>query len=312
MSTSRRIKTGDSFAGMASALAWGAWTELGVSGWTRTHTDWAIDLEPLILFTASLGDEDPRLRDEATDWCIRNSRYVSRVRLKNLLRAEPTATQQAFGELAATVSAHLGTAWPGAAKPRPYTPTGRSAPPALERPSAAWLRLRAMFGVGARSEILRVLLSTGEGPLSLAAIAEATDFTKRNVADECEGLANAGVLAVRAHGNRFYYGLAKPAALEAFVGTLPSLRPTWRALLNVTHQLVTLERRAEDGSAKTLPIEVSKTLLLLNDDLRQLGLDPPAPGTPTDDLWKSTKTLGATWLGAWSRGRWPTPATSHS
>jgi hypothetical protein len=47
---------------------------LTAARWTRTHTDWAIDLEPLIMFTAALGDEDPRLRDEATDWCIRNGR----------------------------------------------------------------------------------------------------------------------------------------------------------------------------------------------------------------------------------------------
>jgi len=31
---------------------------------------WAIDPEPLIVFTA-IADLDPRLRDEALDWCIR-------------------------------------------------------------------------------------------------------------------------------------------------------------------------------------------------------------------------------------------------
>ena len=57
-------------------LCWGAWSELGVSGWSRTHVTWAIDPEPLIVFTA-IADLDPRLRDEALDWCIRNSRHVS-------------------------------------------------------------------------------------------------------------------------------------------------------------------------------------------------------------------------------------------
>ena len=56
-------------------LCWGAWSELGVSGWSRTHMTWAIDPEPLIVFTA-IADLDPRLRDEALDWCIRNSRHA--------------------------------------------------------------------------------------------------------------------------------------------------------------------------------------------------------------------------------------------
>jgi len=305
MPTSRRSKTDERFAGMASALAWGAWTELGISGWSRTHADWAVDLEPLIVLTASLADEDPRLRDEATDWCIRNSRYVSRVRLKNLLRAQPATTKQPFGEFAATVGAHAGTPWPGGGSPRPYTPTGRSSAPALERPSMAWLRLRAMFGVGARSEILRVMLSATGAPLSVAAIAEATGFTKRNVADECDSLAAAGVLAVRVQGNRFYYSLAKAAALAAFVGDLPQVRPSWPALLAVTQHLVLLERRAEQGNPKTLAVDVSKTLRLIADDVHELDLPLADLGVSIEELWPTTMELGQAWLAAWSSGHWP-------
>lgn len=53
----------------------------------------AISPEPLILFTAGLGDADPRLRDEATDWCVRYGRYVSaarRARREAVLRAVAT------------------------------------------------------------------------------------------------------------------------------------------------------------------------------------------------------------------------------
>src|SRR5688572_19110350 len=83
----------------ALALAWGAWAELGVSGWGRTHSSWAIDPEPLIFLTAGLGDRDPRLRDEATDWSIQNWSLISRVRLRNLLRGLPEEVQCAYGEL---------------------------------------------------------------------------------------------------------------------------------------------------------------------------------------------------------------------
>jgi hypothetical protein len=87
-------------------LVWSLWAELGVSGWTRRHVSHAIDPEPLILFTAFLGDADPRLRDEATDWCIAYGRYVSAARLRNLLIGEESTVREAFGEFAATVNAH--------------------------------------------------------------------------------------------------------------------------------------------------------------------------------------------------------------
>ncbi|MFN2537306.1 MAG: winged helix-turn-helix domain-containing protein [Mycobacteriales bacterium] len=312
MPTSSRRPSAGTFAEQALALAWGAWAELGVSGWSSTHSDWAIDPEPLIIFTATLGDADPRLRDEVTDWCVRNWRHVSKTRLKNLLREQPDDVQLSFGELAATVGAHAGTIWPGATQPRPFTVTGRSKQPALDRPSAAWLRIRAIFGVSARAEILRAFLSTSSGPLSIASLASATGYTKRNVTDECDLLERAGILAMRARGNRFYYSLARGAELGAFVGELPSIRPDWSALLNVTRELVSLELRAQNVSLKTLPVHVTKTLRLIADELDELSIDALPENVPAGELWPSLRQLGDRVLGAWSTGRWPSPAISKA
>ena len=306
MATSRRRRPAATFAEQSLALASGAWTELGVSGWTATHGDWAIDPEPLILFTAWLGDADPRLRDEATDWCVRSWRYVSKARLKNLLREQPDDVQEAFGEFAATVGTHAGISWPGATQPRLYTVTGRSALPSLDRPSMAWIRLRAMFGVGARAEILRCFLSAAGVSMSVARLAVATGYTKRNVADECDTLERAGVLSVRTRGNRFYYSLARPADLKAFVGELPDVLPDWTTLLNVTRELVTVEERAGGLTQKTLPVHVRRTLRLIEDDLDELGIEAPSDNVRGADLWPTVKQLGTDNLGAWSVGRWPT------
>lgn len=305
MSTSRRRRPATTFAEQSLALASGAWTELGVSGWTATHGDWAIDPEPLILFTAGLGDADPRLRDEATDWCVRNWRYVSKARLKNLLREQPDRVQDAFGEFAATVGVHASVSWPGASDPRRYTVTGRSTLPSLDRPSMAWIRLRAMFGVGARAEILRGFLSDPGTSMSVARLAVTTGYTKRNVADECDTLERAGVLSVRTRGNRFYYSLARPGDLTAFVGELPDVLPDWTTLLNVTRELVTLEERAGDLTQKTLPVHVRKTLRLIEDDLDELGIEAPSDNVHGADLWPTMRRLGTETLGAWSIGRWP-------
>ncbi len=311
MPTSRSRKPAATLTQQALALAAGAWAELGVSGWTTTHGDWAIDPEPLMLFTAWLGDRDPRLRDEATDWCTQNWRLVSRTRLKNLLRVQPADVHDAWGEFAATIEQHAAVNWPGATTPRRYTVTGRSTMPPLARPSLIWIRLRAMFGVGARSEILRCLLATeGNGGMSVARLAIAAGFTKRNVADECDTLQRAGVLSVRSSGNRFSYSLARRTELEAFVGELPAIRPSWSAMLTVARELVTLEEAATNLSSRTLPVRVRKTLRLIDDDLAELDIDRSFDNIPGPDLWGVVHDLAMVNLGEWSLGTWPSQNVS--
>ena len=308
MATSNPSTThgGGPFAEQAIALAWGAWSELGVSGWTETHGDWAIDPEPLIVFTALFGEAEPRLGDEATDWCIRNWRYVSKTRLKNTFRSWPGANPSAFGEFAATVGEHAGIVWPGSTEARAYTPTGRSVLPPLDRPSLVWLRLRAMFGLGARTEILRYFLAKPSRRAGVAEIGSVTGYTKRNIAEESDQLERAGVLDVRQHGNRFSYGLARRSELEAFVGGFPSLRPDWTALLRVSAELVMLERQAATSSPRTLPLKAMATLSRITNDLHVLDILPPSDGVVGASLWPAVELLASQTLREWAVGRWPT------
>jgi len=309
MATSRRVRRrpATTFAEQAIALAWGTWVELGVSGWTATHREWAIDPEPLIVFTAFLADQDPRLRDEATDWCTRNWQYVSKTRLKNLARDQPQDVRDAFGVLAATVGAHAGVTWPYASEPRRFTVTGRSASPQLDQPSMVWLRLRAMFGLGARTEILRFFLAQESGRASAASISAATNYTKRNVAEECEALTQAGVLSVKPVGNRHYYSLAKRSALQAFVGSIPANQPNWTAVLNVARQLVDLEAQSASSTTRTFAVKVRKTIDEMEADLDELEIDPPSSDIRGEELWPAIRSLGTETLGAWSLGRWHHP-----
>lgn len=306
MATSKRVRRhpAPTFVEQATALAWGAWVELGVSGWTETHSDWAIDPEPLIVFTTFLADTDARLRDEATDWCVRNWRHVSKTRLKNLVREQPPVVQGAFGAFAATVGEHAGIVWPYSTEPRRFTVTGRSSAPQLDKASMVWLRLRAMFGIGARTEILRYFLSQEDGRSSTATISAATDYTKRNIADECEALAHAGVLNVRQVGNRFYYSLAKRAELEPFVGSMPAITPNWTAIFGIARRLVVLESAAEAGSTRILAVKARAALDELAEDLDELAIDPPTSDVRGEDLWPTLRALGHETLGEWSLGRW--------
>ncbi|HEX2040967.1 MAG TPA: hypothetical protein VHF47_14680 [Acidimicrobiales bacterium] len=274
--------------------------ELGVSGWGATHQTWAIDPEPLIVFTAWLGDRDTRLRDEATDWCIRYSSRLSRVRLKNLVNDQPHDVQKAFGTFAATVSHHAGVTWPRATTKRPFRVTGKSTLPPLDRPSLAWLRLRALFGLGARTEVLRYFLSHPGASASAAWLANWSGYAKRVVADACEMLHQAGELRMRTIGNRFAYSLAPGALVEGFEG-LPPVLPNWTAVCNVARELAELE--AQRSSVKTLPVKVKRTLAAIEDDLDDVDAEAPESARG-HELWPAVVDLDRRTLRRWAVGRW--------
>jgi len=285
------------------SLVWGAWVQLGVSGWQKTHGDWAVDPEPLIIATAALEDEDPRLRDEALDWCIQHWRYVSRVQLKNLLREQPRDVREAWGPFAATVSHHAGVTWPQATEEFEYQTTGKSVLDSMEQPSRGWLRLRGMFGLGARTEILRFFLS-GHRRATVARIAEQARYAKRVVADECDALEKSGVLRAQQVSNRFYYALNRADALKKFVGDVAPIRPDWTALFRVTSTLVALERSAGQLPNEALMVEAHRVAKMLEDDLDALYIeDPPELGQP-DNYWPSVRDFAERYMGAWARGEW--------
>ncbi len=207
----------------------GVWSELGVSGWGRTHEDWAIDPEPLIVFSPSVIASDPRLRDEVMNWCSDYWRHVSAVRLRHLLNNNENEETDAWGQFAATVNRFSGAAakWPRATTERRFTRTGRSSLRPLSERSMIYLRMRSVFGLSARTEVLRHFLFTRERSTA-AMLATQTNYAKRNVAEACESLTQAGVLQSKQIGNRLYFSLIDAEALAAFLGPLAPIRPDWQ------------------------------------------------------------------------------------
>lgn len=293
-----------SFGEQCVALAWGGWVELGVSGWGATHGDWAVDPEPLIIFTAWLGDRDARLRDEATDWCIRYATRVSKVRLKNLVQAQPEEVRRSFGEFAATVTEYSGVSWPRATTPRAYRVTGKSTLPPLDRASLAWLRLRAVFGLGARTEVLRFFLTDPRATVSVARLARWTGYAKRNVAEACEVLHEAGELRAKTIGNRFAYSLARGALVRGFTD-LPPVRPDWTAVCNVARELAELEAETQRSSVKTVPVKVHQALARLERPLDDLGVDSVPARLRGAAVWDAVIDLDRRTLRRWAVGKWP-------
>jgi len=67
---------------------WRQWSALGVLGEARTEDPWAIDPEPLLLFTFEIGRYEPRLFDEVLNWLVVNGTWIDLQRLRGVLRGK--------------------------------------------------------------------------------------------------------------------------------------------------------------------------------------------------------------------------------
>jgi hypothetical protein len=261
---------------LALDLAWSLWAELGVDGAVRRH-DWqAIDLEPLIIFTAYLGGADNRLRASAIDWCIANARFASAFRLKNLADQARPETRTAFGRFAATVKTHTKAPWPGQGDPLTLFHPERAGSPDLRRPSLVQLRLRALVGVSARAEILKLMLADPDLAQPASTLAEDAAYGKGSVAQSLEMLTLAGIVQVQPHGNRLLYRLARPGELAHALQWLPSVFPDWWPIFSVVESLMDYAHGTPvPGSTRLASLQ--KLMKQIEPELHRLGISEHVP-----------------------------------
>lgn len=241
---------------------WSQWHELGVSSTVpRRHSDDFVDPEPLIAFTAVHGDMDPRLRDESIDWVLRYETYVSKARLKNVLDDWGLRGNALFLEYAATLNAYGSHGWPvDNAKPLSFRSRARSLLEDLTRPSLISLRIRAIFGVGARAELIRAFLSRPQLAMTAADLSAETSYRKRNVLNEIEPLRFAGVVKSFRAANADRFQLARPAEVEALVGPPPERFTRWARAFEVLHALIEVIGPSPKRSDLRNAIEVRRLL----------------------------------------------------
>ncbi len=260
---------------LALDLAWSLWAELGVDGAARRH-DWqAIDLEPLIIFTAHLGGADSRLRASTIDWCITNARFASAFRLRHLAERAGAATRAAFGRYSATVRAHAKAPWPGEGDPLTLFHPERIGSPDLRRPSLVQLRLRALVGVSARAEILKLMLADPERPQPASTLAEEAAYGKGSVAQALDMLTMAGIVQVQPHANRLLYRLSRPRELAETLQWLPSVYPDWWPIFSVIEALKVYAHASVDPASR--PAALQKLLGQIDHDLHRLGVAEHMP-----------------------------------
>jgi hypothetical protein len=281
-------------------ISWSLWTELGLSGWERRHQLEGVDLEPLILFSAWLGRHDHRLRDEGLDWCLANTRFVSATRLRGLLKRADDEVVERFGDYSATVASKAPSAnWPGEGKPWRFVPSRKSSVPDVTRAALLQLRLRALFGVGSRAELIRLLLIDMPRGWSAGELASETGYAKVNVAATLDSLALAGVVRIEKSGTQFRYRLARAAQLIALAGPVPRFQPDWSARFSVMVNLLRWELEHPTGRSLVRAANLVQLLRQIEKPLARLGLAElaPTPGRPefNEEFEVWSKQLFAYW-----------------
>jgi DNA-binding transcriptional ArsR family regulator len=182
----------------------------------------------------------------------------------------------AFGRYAATVKAHAKVPWPGHGEPLALWTSEHIGTPDLRRPSLIQLRLRALVGVSARAEILKLMLAEPDRGHTASALAEAAGYGKGSVAQALDLLTRAGIVTVQPTANRLLYRLARPVELASALQWLPAVFPDWWPIFKVTEAIAEFAH-SRSVTRSTLAAGAQKVLEHVEPDLKRLGISDQVP-----------------------------------
>lgn len=261
----------------ALELAWSLWAELGVSSWSRSHVHWAVEVEPLIAYTAFLAERDHRLLRESVAWCVQNEDIVSMHQLRHVVTAQRWPFSGPVGRFGATVSERSRRTWPGSKDERPYAvePSQKSELAELRTPSLVQLRARSIFGVSGRAEIVRVLITDPGPEWTVARMASRVPYTRRQVANDLESLRLGGLLRRTERYDSATYSLRAPEALVSLIGDRPSVNPRWAPVFRVLTALLEANETLSQTSVRMPASELARSLRDLQPALEESGLREP-------------------------------------
>lgn len=246
-------------------LLWEQWVLLGIAGKpapVRTHP-LIIDPEALLLVSSEVARFDGRLFDEMIEWLRLNGRFINIQRLKSLHQNHRIGNGAVLAAISATLmeTSRLAkwkaieslappaseeeplfrnlnfAALPFAGRHDPHfarfglmrgpvTSRHNAITPRVERPEVLLVKLRALFGVHARAEIIAALLSNDTAHPS--ALARKTGYLPRSVQDLLNEMAlSKHVLASRPPGSREKYFSLRPGDWTFLITWDPAILPMW-------------------------------------------------------------------------------------
>jgi predicted transcriptional regulator len=231
------------FREQLSSFLWRQWDALGVAGYEGAPDTWYIDPEALLLFSLSISRNEARLFDEVIDWLATNGDYINIQRLKTILAKEGFSSGKVLNPVAEIMS-HEGRSlkWKGLVKSlnihepahenlffsvneepvqmygspdktfykygldrgklqlRQHSQQVRN----IHNPGVLF-KLRALFGINVRCEIILYLLTHESANPSK--IARETYYAQKTVQDTLVDMVKSGLLFVKMEGREKHYWL---------------------------------------------------------------------------------------------------------
>ncbi len=137
----------------------------------------------MVRINACISSIDPRLRDESLDWCSQYHHLVSTSRLKSIIKSLGNSLNGPFSSYSATLNAVSRAAWPifQDSSPLKITLSHKSCLRPLEFPALFNIRVRSVFGTGARADLLTFFLIHAKSDFSASDLVE-IGYSKRNLA----------------------------------------------------------------------------------------------------------------------------------
>jgi len=309
-------KLGQELQGQLVDFLWSQWGQMGLLAPAPRTDPWAADPEALLLLTFEVGREEPRLFDETLDWLLVNERLVSLQRLRNLAvdkedqalaratsdwlmqRRRKTRRQQAEAESPARALPLFPSESIPVERPDPaflaqgflksqVEPTHRSRRPDLDFPINFAFRMRSLLGVGARAEVMRILLTADVPGMSLQAIAASSGFAKRNVQEAAVSLRASGAITSWTLGNEQRFDVPRERWLHLLdLERFPANRD-WPQLFRAIRVLLRWLRNSEREELSDY-MRASKSRALvegISPDLLHAGVPVDPLGGIGDEYW---------------------------
>lgn len=261
---------------------WNQWDSLGAPArGDGKAAPFAIDPEALLLASLRFAETDARMADIVADWVPGNGAFLNLQRLRNLQSATHLATPESLATLADLMESAGFRSWKSLRGSSTKISAAtvirasglKSRKPDTSRPEAFLLKMRMLYGLGARAEIITWLLTHPSG--HAAKIARETGWFSKSVQAILNDLETCGALISHWEGRKKIVTPA-PRNGDLFPAIPVGLR--WFAqapfYIGVFQVILTLEGMAKrmDASDAVQSILIRQDLVATNAAFRQAGV----------------------------------------
>ena len=259
----------ESYLDSLLSFLWKQWSAIGVSGYSNSKDNWYIDPEALLVFSCSIARYDARLFDEMINWLNINGSYINIQRLKNIAGAENFNGTKVLSAVAKVMSKRQKfLKWKGISaindislnevEPLFYFKNGlpiqnfgeaekdfreygflrgkiefrkHIQPVNITKNTGLLFKLRALFGVSARCDIILYLLTHESAHPQI--ISKEIYYSQKSVQDTLVEMVKSDLIFVRSIGREKHYWLNKTTWSEFLKSDDKSLRwVKWPALMS--------------------------------------------------------------------------------